>query len=135
MKFFGGSSRDRDRLISWRMQHPRMLRNITIGKINKGEPFMQRQFSIELRVDYADNEKNEVMRQALQKAARHMFATAMLLRDTVKPQIAIYSDDFFDGHEAIALIEDDVQKGLDDLGGEQEETVSSDLMNAMKDGI
>jgi len=93
---------------------------------------MQRQFTIELRVDYSDQEKNEAMRKALQQAARHVYATATLLADGVKPQIAIFSDDFFTGHETIALLEDTIAKGLAQINEQpgDEDSVSSELMAA-----
>jgi hypothetical protein len=91
---------------------------------------MQRQFTIELRVDYADNGKNEAMRKALQAAARHVYATACLLKDGVMPQIAIFSDDFFQGHEEIKLLEDSIQQGIDALGGETDQGVSAELAGA-----
>lgn len=97
---------------------------------------MQRQFTIELRVDYADNEKNEAMRTALTSAARHVFATASLLADSVKPQIAIFSDDFFSGHEQIELLEDVIAQGvqqLEDAGVTQtEEPISAELVAAAR---
>lgn len=93
---------------------------------------MQRQFTIELRVDYADQEKNEAMRKALQQAARHVYATATLLADGVKPQIAIFSDDFFTGHETIALLEDTIAKGLEQINEQPGDSdgVSSELLAA-----
>lgn len=97
---------------------------------------MQRQFTIELRVDYADNGKNEAMRQALTAAARHVYATATLLADAVKPQIAIFSDDFFSGHEEIELLEDVIAQGkqqLEQAGvSEQPEEISSELLSAVR---
>ncbi len=93
---------------------------------------MQRQFTIELRVDYEDAGKNEAMRKALQAAARHVYATATLLKDSVKPQVAIFSDDFFTGHEEINLLSDTVQEGMDSIGGGEAEGVSDELLNAMK---
>lgn len=93
---------------------------------------MQRQFTIELRVDYEDSEKNAVMRQACQAAARHMFATANLIKDGQKPQVAIFSDDFYSGHEDITLLEDTIQNGIDSLGGvSADDTVSSELLAAV----
>lgn len=97
---------------------------------------MQRQFNIELRVDYADNDKNETMKTALQRAARHIMATAALLADGVKPAIAIYSDDFFSGHEDIALMEDTISQGIALVGGAEDE-VSPEmaaLAQSMKQG-
>lgn len=95
---------------------------------------MQRQFTIELRVDYADNEKNEAMRTAVAAAGRHVYATAELLSDGVKPQIAIYSDDFYVGREQIELLHDVVQQGLESTKGiaTTEEGVSSELMEAVR---
>lgn len=92
---------------------------------------MQRQFTFELRVDYADNEKNEVMRQAFQRFGRNVYATASLLSDGIKPQVALFSDDFFDGHMDIALLEDTVAQGEAEIGGE-DTAVSAELLEACK---
>lgn len=73
---------------------------------------MQRQFTIELRVDYEDKDKHEVMRKAVAAAARHVYATALLMNDQVKPQIAIFSDDFFQGHEDLKLLDDVIADGI-----------------------
>lgn len=124
-----------DRLIEWKLQSPRHLRRkgnrttaITEGK------HMQRQFNIELRVDYEDSGKNEEMKKAVAHAARHMFATAQLLADSLKPQIAIFSDDFYQGVEEIKLLDDTIQEGIDALGqGDSDEGVSSELMGAVRD--
>jgi hypothetical protein len=96
---------------------------------------MQRQFTIELRVDYADAEKNDTMRTALQAAARHVYATAVLLADAVKPQIAIFSDDFFAGHEQITLLEDTIETGKQMIQCGDESPVSDELIKAMRDNL
>jgi hypothetical protein len=96
---------------------------------------MQRQYTIELRVDYADNEKNDAMRTALQAAARHVYATAVLLADAVKPQVAIFSDDFFAGHEQITLLEDTIKDGLEQIGDTKEDAPSDELVQAMRDSL
>lgn len=95
---------------------------------------MQRQFTIELRVDFADPEKLEPIKKVLQQAARHAFATAQLISDNPKlTKIAIFSDDFFTGHEQIALLEDTIQQGLDSIGQESgSEGISSELANAAR---
>lgn len=93
---------------------------------------MQRQFNIELRVDFEDKEKLVVIKQSLQQLARHAFATAQLISDNQKTtQIAIYSEDFFSGREEIMLIDDVIQKGLDAVGGE-EKPLSDELMSALR---
>lgn len=116
-----------DQMIQWKSRGPNGLLWYT-----ERSELMNRQFTIELRVDYADSDKNEVMRQALQIAGRHMYATAELLGDGVKPQIAMFSDDFFDGHAEIALIDDVLQKGKDMLKLGDDEGVSSELMAACR---
>lgn len=95
---------------------------------------MQRQFTMELRVDYADPEKNAAMQTALQAAARHAYATAVLLADPgmPAPQVAIFSDDNFTGHSEIALLDDTIATGLVSIGGGEEETVSRELLDAFK---
>ena len=96
---------------------------------------MQRQFTIEIRVDYADNGKTDVMKKAMQQAARHVFATATLLADGVKPQVAVFSDDFFTGHEEIALLDDTITQGIEAIQatGEQE-VISNELLAATRAG-
>lgn len=96
---------------------------------------MQRQYTIELRVDFADGDKLGPLKQVLQQAARHAYATAQLLSDNPKTTaIAIYSDDFFSGKEEIALLENVIQDGLDQIGeATAEDGVSSELMAAATD--
>ena len=72
---------------------------------------------------------------ALQAAARHVYATATLLADAVKPQIAIFSDDFFAGHEQITLLEDTIKAGKEQIGGTDETPVSDELLGAMRDSL
>lgn len=96
---------------------------------------MQRQFTIELRVDFADQGKLGPLTQVLQQAARHAYATAQLLSDNPKStQIAIFGDDFFSGREEISLLDDVIQQGLDATGEETSgsDTISSELMGAVE---
>ena len=91
---------------------------------------MQRQFTIELRVDYADETKNKTMRQSMAQAARHLLATAELLSDGQTPQAVMFSDDFFTGHEEIPLMEDVIGKAIEKHGGE-DGGVSQELLEAL----
>jgi hypothetical protein len=97
---------------------------------------MQRMFTIEIRVDYADPDKNDAMRTACRQAGQHVNATACLLADGVKPDIAIWSDDFFAGRDEIELIEDTIQKGLDSIQGDaiSDAPVSDEMLNALREG-
>lgn len=122
-----------DRLIDWKLRSPSMAKQMKNSAITE-EVHLIRQFTIELRVNYADNEKNDTMRSACAAAARHMFATANLLADGTKPEVAVWSDDWFAGKEEISLMQDVIQQGLDESGSELPEgEVSSELMAAVRD--
>lgn len=96
---------------------------------------MQRQFTIELRVDFSDNEKMGLMKTACQIAARHMLAQAALIKDAVNPQIAVYADDFFSGHQEIALFDDVLGQGIEMVGtAGADEEVSPELLAAIAGG-
>jgi hypothetical protein len=114
LEAFTGPGSDRQELIEWKMAaHGGAAAVYKLDTITRGA-HMQRQFTIELRVDFADQEKLPALKQVLQQAARHAFATAQLISDNPKStQIAIFSDDFFSGHEEIKLLDDVIQQGLD----------------------
>jgi len=97
---------------------------------------MQRQFTIELRVDYDDVGKNEAMRIAIKQAAQHVYAMANMLKDGQKPQIAAFSDDWYSGREEIEVIPDTIQSGLDAIAVDGDDAAnegpSSELLAAFK---
>lgn len=128
---FTGPRDQLDKLIDWLSGRTAVLKSYKLDTITRGA-HMQRQFTIELRVDFADSEKLGPMKQVLQQAARHAFATAQLISDNPKSTpIAIFSDDFFSGHEEIKLLDDTIQEGLDALGETSgSETISSELSAA-----
>jgi hypothetical protein len=96
---------------------------------------MQRQFTIELRVDFADNDKNEALKETLQQCARRALATARLISDNPKStQVAIWSDDFFSGHEDIALLKDVLGEVTEETLTEGEQP-SDEMLGALKDGV
>jgi hypothetical protein len=77
------------------------------------------------------------MREAMRKAAAHVYATAQLISDKTPPQIAIFSDDFFDGHKDIDLMDTTIASGLDALEAAGDTTaegeVSDELLQAARD--
>lgn len=121
-----------DKVLDWRLNSPsHRKRKHRANAIAEGA-HMQRQFTIELRIDYADNDKNEVMTKALKQAGRHILTTALLLRDEgMEPQIVVYSDDFFAGHSELKILDDIIAEGIEATGGEEPTGVSEDLMRAM----
>jgi hypothetical protein len=116
-----------DQLIIWRMNDPRFTTRETRVK---GLP-MQRQWTIEIRADFADPEKNEVITDLVKQAAVYLHANTALISDVQKPQIACWSDDFFKGHQEIAVHADTLGKAIamhgDQVGGGK---VSDELLQA-----
>ncbi len=133
---FTGPDEQLNQLIDWKAGSIKSLKRYKLHTITEGA-HMQRQFTIELRVDFADAEKLVPLQQTLQQAARHALATARLISDNPKStQVAIYSEDFFSGHQQISLMEDVIQQGLDETGetSSGSDTISSELMGALDGG-
>jgi hypothetical protein len=60
-------------------------------------------WTIDLRVDFDSPEKNEIMIKAVRACAHELYTTAQLIADKRKPDIAIHSDDMFEGRGDIEL--------------------------------
>ena len=119
-----------DQMIIWRIDDPRYTdhTNLVKGKI------MQRQWTIEGRADFADTEKNDAITTAFRNAAVMLNATLALIKDNgIAPQVVCYSDDFFTGHEDIALMEDKLGKAIAFDSGGDGVSVSDEMMQAMRD--
>lgn len=133
---FSGSSTEFDNYIDWKGGSIAVLKHYKLDTITRGA-HMQRQFTIDLRVDFADQEKLEALKQTLRQAARHCYATAMLISDNPKTTaISIYSEDFFTANQEIKLLDDVIQQGLDatheETSGAHE--VSDELTAAVTNG-
>ena len=118
-----------DAIIEWKIGNPRYKQ---FNQEQEQEQVMpQRQFTIELRVDYADEEKNAIMNMQLARQARHLLATATLLSDGQTPTIAAFSEDFFIGKAEIDLMLDAIGEGVKDMKA-GEDSVSQELLDAYK---
>jgi hypothetical protein len=93
---------------------------------------MQKQWTIEARADFADQEKNEAITRTVQRAAALVSATISLLSDGVKPQVVAFCDDWFGNHEDIDLLAKSLGEDTPTELGKQED-VSDDLLQAIKD--
>jgi hypothetical protein len=94
---------------------------------------MQKQWTIEARADFADQTKNDAITRAIREAAVHVHAVMALLSDGQKPQVVVFADDFFEGHEEISLHDDTLGKAIDEhknVGGGE---ISDELMAAARD--
>ena len=135
---FTGPQDHLEELIDWISGGIAVLKHYRVSLFTEGA-MMQRQFTIEIRVDFADAEKLPEFKQTLLHCARHAFTTAQLISDNQKStKIAVFSDDFFSGHQEIALMDDIIQSGLSSIGettsglagGDDE--ISAELANAFK---
>lgn len=119
-----------DQLVVWRINDPRYTDR---DNHVKGLA-MQRQWTIEARADFADQEKNEAITTAIRQAAVHVHAVMALLSDGQAPQVVCFSDDFFDGHQEIKLHEDKLGQAIEAHGGNMGEgKVSDELLQAARD--
>lgn len=116
-----------DAIIEWKLGNPRYKQ----FNQEQEQAMPQRQFTIELRVDYADEEKNAIMNMQLARQARHLLATATLLSDGQTPTIAAFSEDFFIGKAEIDLMLDAIGEGVKDMKA-GEDSVSQELLDAFK---
>jgi len=64
-------------------------------------------FTIELRVNFDDDEKAEAIRMAVIEAARQLYTTASFVPSRRPPMIAVFHDDMFYGKDEIVLTEED----------------------------
>lgn len=73
---------------------------------------MQRQWTIEIRADFADAEKNEAIARLVKQSAVFLHANTALLSDGQRPEVACFSDDFFHGREELDLHNDTLGKAI-----------------------
>jgi hypothetical protein len=66
-----------------------------------------RTFRIELRVEFDDETKYDLIRGALRSTARKLLTQAVMIADVRRPQVYIESDSFAEGNEKISLSEDE----------------------------
>jgi hypothetical protein len=129
---FTGSQKELDMLIEWRAGSIAVLKHYRLDTILKGA-HMQRQINIELRFDFADRDKEPVIRETMMGLAIHALAATRLISDNPKAtRVAVTSDDFFAPMETIELNADTLQKGFNQIGEATEaDRPSEELLNAL----
>lgn len=65
-----------------------------------------RTFKIELRVDFEDDSRYEIMLASVRDAARQLVTTAEMLRDRREPKITVDEGDVFRRDKDISILED-----------------------------
>jgi hypothetical protein len=121
-----------DRMVRWKLGDPK---HKTRRQFKRDS--MYRQYTVDIRVDFTDQDKLAVVRKIMAQAGRHIYANVSLLLDKgSKPQVAVYSDDSFLGHEEISIMEDTVQAGHEQLveAGDtvaEPEGISQEMLDAV----
>lgn len=71
-----------------------------------------RTYTIELRADFVDPEKYDLLMQMMREKAREIMAVAILMQDKRKPQISLQSGDMFERERDLEIITpDDLERG------------------------
>lgn len=93
---------------------------------------MQRTYTFEIRVDFADHEKNDAMERIMNDVAAYALANAAMLSDHAKPQVMLCSDDSYAGHSVIEFMPNRIKEGKELLGGGEDEGVSQEMLDALR---
>lgn len=64
-----------------------------------------RTITIELRVDFQENEKYDIVTEAARSSARELLTMALMLKDKREPQISMQSGDMFERNKDLEIIE------------------------------
>lgn len=63
-----------------------------------------RTYTIELRVDFQEDEKYDIMLQSAREMARQMLTVAMMIKDKREPQIMLQAGDMFEKNADLEII-------------------------------
>jgi hypothetical protein len=63
-------------------------------------------YRIELKIDFADDTRHELVEQLVRQYGRDLLSSTMLLQDGRKPLVALVVDDSFVGTEEIELLQE-----------------------------
>lgn len=83
----------------------RATRRLLRRKLQSWDKIMSHKvYRVELKIDFADDDRHQQMLELAKSAARDLFTTASMLQDgTRKPLIALITDDMFLGTEEINI--------------------------------
>jgi hypothetical protein len=115
----------RAKKILWRTGDPRVTQHFKPNSKERRNA-MQKQYTIEIRADFADPAKHESLKKLIAQKTRELLASAALGNDGQAPDAAVFSEDFFIGREEINMLDNLVVAGKD-------EGVSQGLIDALKE--
>lgn len=71
-----------------------------------------RTYTIELRADFIDESKHEILLGMAREKARELMTCAVLLKDKREPQVAFQTGDLFEGNKELELISDEEREEM-----------------------
>ena len=130
-----------NKLVDWRLKAPSIARKYHPDKSPeelRRQGVAQKTLCLELRLDFADQERYNTMVGFFQQCAVYLVAQADLASDRgIKPDVAIYDDDMYLGKRDISLVPNTLQKGMDLLAAlttpeaAEEDRPSEDMLKAL----
>ena len=114
-----------DKILRWRMSGDRRFQCPTYE--NGSKKVAQIQWRIEIRADFIDKAKIDLLSKMIVQHAVALNANVNLIKDEVKPEVVCYSDDFFHGHKEISLMDNPLGTSIVD-----QDTPDAELLAAAK---
>lgn len=102
-------------------------------RVSKEEITMQKKWTIEIIADHRDKGKNEAIDRLVKRTAANMQAAVLLVADSIDPQVAAYSDDFFVGRQDFDILVQEVEPAQEAAqhGKGDDAPMSDSLMEAL----
>lgn len=92
-------------------------------------------WTIEARADFDDPAKKDEITNIMREAAVRVNAVLALLADSQRPEVVMFSDDFFEGYNKIKLHDDTLGKAIAEHGDKVGEGGISDELLAAARGL
>jgi hypothetical protein len=125
-----------EEFIDWRLTDPTIKIN---PHLHKEHPAMsQQQWTIEVRADFSDPGKVELIDEIMRAAALQVHANLDFLKEQQKPQVVCYSDNFFHTRRDIDLMaakgDNPLQKAIDAYAAQMTAVeISDELLEAAQE--
>lgn len=77
-----------------------------VGGVMRWDKAMSRKtYRIELKMDFDDDTRHDILINLIRQYARDILGSAMLLQDGRKPAVAFFTDDTFTGMEELEILD------------------------------
>ena len=70
-----------------------------------------RTYTIELRADFQEEEKYDILLEAARQMARELLGTALMLKDKREPQISLQTGDMFQRNDDLQILSPEETRG------------------------